>query len=198
MAASTSAPLTDFLARCELYADLDTRLLICCRPSCGFALSTARLQVTSQLREKHSVSKDLRDGLTHHLRHVHPISFVDPAGVSPHPDVSGVHPKLRLYDEYTCRACPYHTINPLIISRYVSKEHRDGSWTSRAELDTFYDDIFLQAWTHRAHGVEQQYWVVRRTAKAKKMKRAGRKTKRGTRMMTVIAEYRKSRRRRRH
>ncbi|KFZ23275.1 hypothetical protein V502_02247 [Pseudogymnoascus sp. VKM F-4520 (FW-2644)] len=74
MAASTSAPPTDFLARCELYADLDTRLLICCRPSCGFALSTARSQVTSHLREKHGVTKDLRDGLTHHLRHVHPIS----------------------------------------------------------------------------------------------------------------------------
>lgn len=32
----------------------------------------------------------------------------------------------------------------------------------RAELNTFYDDVFLQTWTHRAHGVEKQYWVVRR------------------------------------
>ncbi|OBT60213.1 hypothetical protein VE03_10257 [Pseudogymnoascus sp. 23342-1-I1] len=56
MAASTSPPPTNFLARCELYADLDTRLLICCRPSYGFALSTARSQVTSHLREKHSVA----------------------------------------------------------------------------------------------------------------------------------------------
>jgi hypothetical protein len=34
--------------------------------------------------------------------------------------------------------------------------------SSRAELNTLYDDVFLQTWTHRAHGVEQQYWVVRR------------------------------------
>ncbi|KFY01547.1 hypothetical protein O988_02688 [Pseudogymnoascus sp. VKM F-3808] len=94
--------------------------------------------------------------------HVHPFKFVDPASVPPRPDGSDVHPKLRLHEGYACRACIYRTINPLIIKRHISKEHRDGSRTSRAELNTLYDDVFLQTWTHRAHGVEQQYWVVRR------------------------------------
>lgn len=33
---------------------------------------------------------------------------------------------------------------------------------SKAELNELYDDVFLQAWTRHAHGVEQQYWVVRK------------------------------------
>jgi hypothetical protein len=49
-----------------------------------------------------------------------------------------------------------------VVPQGHTKEHRDGSRTSRAELKTLYDDVFLQAWTHRAHGVEQQYWIVRR------------------------------------
>jgi hypothetical protein len=93
---STSPTTTNSLARCELYADLDTRLLICCQPSCGFAHSTVRSQVNSHLRDKHSVSRGLtlRDGLTHRFRHVHPFVFVGPA--PPRPDGLHVHLKLRL------------------------------------------------------------------------------------------------------
>ncbi|KAH9205597.1 hypothetical protein DL95DRAFT_237576, partial [Leptodontidium sp. 2 PMI_412] len=52
-----------FLARYELYVDPDVHLLICCRPECGFALFTTRSQVTSHLRDKHRVPKNLRKGL---------------------------------------------------------------------------------------------------------------------------------------
>lgn len=158
----STASTTDFLSRYQLYADPDARLLICCRPECSFALSTARSQVTSHLREKHGVPDDLRKGLTHYLKHDHPYKFADPASVSPRPDGSAIHPKLQAHDGYACRKCPYRTINPLIMGRHISTTHRNGSRTSRAELNELYDDVFLQTWTHRAHGVEQQYWVVRK------------------------------------
>jgi hypothetical protein len=61
-------PPADFLAAYQLYADPDAQLLICCRPECGFALSVARSQVTTHLREKHGVSEALRKQLIHYVR----------------------------------------------------------------------------------------------------------------------------------
>lgn len=153
---------TGFLDGYQLYADPDVRLLICYRPECGFALSTARSQVTSHLREKHHVPEDLRKGLTHYLKHDHPYEFADPASVPPRPNGLDIHLKLQVYDGYACRECPYRTINPLIISRHISSQHRNNGGMSRAELNELYDDVFLQAWTRHAHGVEQKYWVVRK------------------------------------
>jgi hypothetical protein len=90
-----------------------------------------------------------------------PYEFRDPASVQARPDGSLMHPKLQLHDGYTCRLCRYRTINPFIVSRHLSKEHPNGSrQSSRSEIDDLYDDVYLQTWTHYAHGAEQQYWVV--------------------------------------
>lgn len=53
-------PTTDpFLARLQLYIDLEGRLLICGRSECGYALAVERSQVTSHLRDKHHVVLDM-------------------------------------------------------------------------------------------------------------------------------------------
>jgi hypothetical protein len=54
------------LARCNLYVDRESRTLIF--RQCKFALATANSQVTIHLDRKHGVSKELRKGLTQHLR----------------------------------------------------------------------------------------------------------------------------------
>jgi hypothetical protein len=96
-AAATAASSHNYLAHCQLYVDPDTRLLICCRPERGFALSTARSQVTTHLQEKYRTAEDLRKGLTHYLKHDRPYKFVDPAGVPPRLDGSDtdvIHPEI--------------------------------------------------------------------------------------------------------
>jgi hypothetical protein len=107
---------TDYLAKNQLYADPNERLLICCQLQCGYALSIAGSQVTSHLREKHGISKDLRKGLTQYLQQVLPYEFRDPTSVPARPDGSPTHPKLQLHDGYACRLCRYWTINPFIMS----------------------------------------------------------------------------------
>ena len=107
MALTSTAPLTNFLACYQLYADLDVRLLICCWPKCGFALFTARLQVTSYLWDKHRVSEDLRKGLTYYLKHGHPYKFADLINVRPRSNSLAIHLKLQVYDRYACRDCLY-------------------------------------------------------------------------------------------
>ena len=152
---------TNYLAQFQLYANPNERLLICCHRECGFALSVARSQVTSHLREKHSVPEELRKGLTQYLNKEHPHDFRDPATLPTRSDGSPPHPKLQLHEGYACRLCHYRTTNPFKIAQHLSKEHRNGQRTSRSELDNSYDDVYLQTWTHLAHGVEQQYWVVK-------------------------------------
>ncbi|PVH70107.1 hypothetical protein DL98DRAFT_389770, partial [Cadophora sp. DSE1049] len=110
------------LSTLQLYADDTERLLICCHSECGFALSVARSQATSHLRDKHHIPKELRDGLTHYLRHGHPCSFRNPTEVAPRDDGSPVHRMLRIYDGFACRECPYRTINYAEYSRHASKE----------------------------------------------------------------------------
>lgn len=148
----TSLPSTEFLAQYQLYADPDERLLICCRPECGFALSTARSQLTTHLRDKHGVSDALRQRLTHYLKHVHPYPFRDPAAVPGRPDGSPVHPKLQEYPGYSCRRCGRRTTNRLLMTRHISKEHVQRGRGSREEIGALYNDVFLQTWTYRAHG----------------------------------------------
>ncbi|OBT40548.1 hypothetical protein VE00_08993 [Pseudogymnoascus sp. WSF 3629] len=133
---------TNFLARYQLYADSHVRLLICYWPECGFALSTARSQVTSNLRDKHRVPEDLWKGPTHYFKYGHLYKFADPASVPPRPNGSAIHPKLQLHDGYACRECPYRTVNPFIIGRHISSQHRNGGGMSRAEVNELYDDVF--------------------------------------------------------
>ena len=114
------------LSALQLYADDTECLLICCHTDCGFALSVSRSQATSHLRDKHNISKKLRDGLTRYLKHGHPYPFRNPADVAPRDDGSQVHRMLRIHDGFACRACPYRTINYAEYSRHASKEHLNG------------------------------------------------------------------------
>src|SRR6187402_299577 len=149
----------DKLSQFQLYADLKEQLLICCHSECGFALSVARSQVTSHLRDKHSVPADLRAGLTHLLKREHPDFFRNPADVARRGDGALIHPKLRVYDGFACRKCQYRTINHGELSRHVSKEHLNGRQTSRSRIDDLYDDVYLQTWTH---GASRKYWIVQK------------------------------------
>jgi len=116
---------SDFdLSTLQLYANDVERLLICYYCKCGFALSVTGSQVTSHLRDKHNVSKELRDGLTRYLKYGHPYSFRNPAEAAPRDDSSQIHHNLRIYDGFACRECPYRTINYAEYSRHASKEHR--------------------------------------------------------------------------
>jgi hypothetical protein len=128
---------------------------------CGCALSVAGSQVTSHLREKHSAPEGLRKGLTQYLTRVYNNAFCDPASVPPWPNGSPVHPKLKEHNGFTCHECSYRTINHSEMSRHISKEHLNGWRASRSRIDDHYNDVFLQTWTHRADGVNRQYWVVK-------------------------------------
>jgi hypothetical protein len=140
----------DKLSRFQLYADLEEQLLICSRRECGYALSVARSQATSHLRDKHNVPAELRAGLTHLLKHEYPDFFRNPAEVALRDDGALIHPKLHLYDGFACRKCRYRTINYSELSRHISKEHLNGLQGSRLRIDDFYDDAYLQTWTHGA------------------------------------------------
>lgn len=126
----------------QLYADNTERLLICCHSECGFALSTARSQATSHLRDKHNIPRDIRDGLTRYLKHKHPYSFRNPADVDPREDGSQVHRMLRISEGFACRECSYRTINYAEYSRHASKEHLSGGHASRQRVDPYYDDVY--------------------------------------------------------
>jgi hypothetical protein len=147
----------DFLADLQLYADDVHRVLICCR--CGYALSVTGSQATSHLRDKHHVQRELRDGLTRYLKHVHPYSFKNPADLPARADGSFVHPQLRVHDGFACRECEYRTINHNELSRHISKEHLNGRQASRPRLDPYYDDVYLQTWVQ---GTFRQYWIVQK------------------------------------
>ncbi|OBT78668.1 hypothetical protein VF21_02253 [Pseudogymnoascus sp. 05NY08] len=147
------------LSALQLYADDTERLLICCHSECGFALSVSRSQATSHLRDKHNISKELRDGLTRYLKHGHPYPFRNPADVAPRDDGSQVHRMLRIHDGFACRACPYRTINYAEYSRHASKEHLNGRNASRKRVGPYYDEVYLQTWTH---GSSRKYCTVKK------------------------------------
>ena len=75
-----SPTLKDFLAQYELYADLDARVLICCR--CQYALTLTNSQVSIHLQDKHNVASNLQQGLMQYLKGEHPSSFDNPANVA--------------------------------------------------------------------------------------------------------------------
>jgi hypothetical protein len=49
-----------------------------------------------------------------------------------------------------------------MLSRHLSEEHHDSRQALQSEIDELFDDVYLQTWTHCAHGAEQQYWVVKK------------------------------------
>jgi hypothetical protein len=154
------AYLADFdLAQLQLYADNQERVLICCHSECGYALSVAASQATSHLRDKHDTPKALRDGLTRYLKHQHAYSFRNPTDIAPRRNGSQVHRMLRLHNGFAYRECPYRTINHNEMSRHISKEHLSGGQAFRQRIDPYYDDVYLQTWTH---GATRRYWTVER------------------------------------
>lgn len=141
--------------QCQLYADLDQRVLICRR--CKYALSTTNSQVTSHLRDKHGVAEGLRKGLTHYLRDVHPYEFRNPAKIPVREDGCFIHPELQIHQGFACRECLYRTINYLLLTRHVSKVHLGGQETQRRGLRNLYDEVNLQTWSRNA---SCGYWIV--------------------------------------
>src|SRR5436190_18033768 len=134
---------------CQLYADPDTRALICRRATCQYALAVTGSQVTSHLRDKHQVSKEYRQGLTAHIRH-HPIGLRDPADIPSRPDGSEAHPELRVYDGFACRRCRFLTASYDTLTRHLSRTHLNSWQVSKPRIDDLYDDVFLQSWTYGA------------------------------------------------
>jgi len=130
-----------------------------CRSECEYALCVTGSQVTSHLRDKHNVRRDLRDGLTRYLRQGHLYSFRNPADVPLGRDGSLIHPKLQVDDGFACRECRYLTINHGELSRHISKKHLNGERPSRSRIDELYDDVFLQTWTN---GPSREYWMVKK------------------------------------
>ncbi|KAL5434706.1 hypothetical protein PMIN06_011321 [Paraphaeosphaeria minitans] len=141
------------LARCDLYADVENRALICRK--CKYALATSGSQVTTHLDKKHYVSKELRKGLTRYLRQ-HPCGFKDPNAIPIRPNGSPPHPELRVHEGFACRECDFYTTSSKLLTGHLSTLHlRERA--SRQRTDPLYDDVFLQTWSD---GPTRKYWTV--------------------------------------
>jgi hypothetical protein len=141
------------LARCNLYVDRENQALIC--RLCKSALATASSQVTTHLDKKHGVPKELRKGLTQHLRR-HPGAFKDPSSIPPRTRGSTAHPELQVHEGFACRECDFCTISIKHMTSHLRQLHlRDR--TSKLRADDLYDDVFLQTW---GDGPTRKYWTV--------------------------------------
>ena len=110
-------PVSDlFLARLNLYVDVEEQLLIC--GPCGYALAVDRSQVTSHLRDKHRTDQRDRSGLTKHLNTQYPHGFRNPAEVLLRTDGSDIHPRLTVYEGFSCYS--FRTINYHELTRHIS------------------------------------------------------------------------------
>jgi Orsellinic acid/F9775 biosynthesis cluster protein D len=92
----------DLLKKLQLFVDDKEQLLICCWSECGYALAVKHSQVTSHLRDKHQVTESNRRGLTRQLTVAYPKGFRNPAGLPPRDDGPDAHPRLRVYDGFSC------------------------------------------------------------------------------------------------
>jgi len=153
------------LAQFQLYVENKAQLLICTSPDCGYALSVARSQLTSHLREKHQIPETNRRLITRHLTQHYPEGFRDPAEATPLEDGLPACPVLRILKGYSCCACPYRTVNWQCLTRHVSHVHLDGQSTTQGRLESRFHRVYLQSWTYKARGSEQQYWIVRLNGK---------------------------------
>jgi hypothetical protein len=157
--ATTRSPFTGhdatpaLLARCHLYVDRESRALIC--RQCKFALATANSQVTTHLDRKHGVSKELRKGLTKHLRQ-HPGAFRDLSSIPLRPQGSTAHPELQVHEGFACRRCEFYTISIKQMTSHLCKLHlRERPSKSRTyDLCNY---VFLQTW---GDGPTRRYWTV--------------------------------------
>lgn len=88
---------------------------------------------------------------------MHPYDFCNPADVPIRQDCSPLHPELHLYDGFACSECTYRTVNNAELRRHISKEHLRGRQASGKRIKNFYDEVYLQTWTH---GASRRYWIV--------------------------------------
>lgn len=150
-----------YLALFQFHVDAESRLLICYRTQCKYALSCNKSQPTSHLRDNHGVGEDARQGLTRYLNSLFPDGFQNPATAPSRQDGSPEDPKLQFHEGFACRQCPYRTIYADSRSRHLSQEHGDGRQISRRKIDCFFDRVFLQSWTRQAKGGgKNPYWKV--------------------------------------
>ncbi|RKK89813.1 hypothetical protein BFJ68_g16625 [Fusarium oxysporum] len=124
----------DVLNRLALRIDPDAKVLICCQSTCRYALSVKGSAVTTHLRVKHQVEHDERKGLTKFLKGLGQSYLGDP--------VLRRSPKTAARNILTCAS-----------TRGKSPEKR--------ELDEFYDEVWLQAWTAGSNQ-SRRYWIVSR------------------------------------
>ena len=147
------------LSTLHFYTDDTEQLLICCHSKYRFAFFIIRSQATSYLRDKYNTPKKLRDSLTRYLKNRYPYSFRNPVAVAPRDNGSQAHPILQVYNGFACRKCPYRTINYAEYSRHALKEHLSGMPASRQRVDPYYNNVYLQTWTH---GSSRRYWTVKK------------------------------------
>ncbi len=159
------------LANLDLYHDENAHLLICVRDGCKFALSAEGSRVTTHLRDKHNVSSEARKGLSRLLKSFAPQGILNPEKAEPRPDGSPEHDKLRVYDGFLCRYCPFRTISPQLIRRHLAISTFGGSDTYTCpnisevcsfrgrDIDKNMEYVFLQSWTV---GSNRKYWVIER------------------------------------
>ncbi|KAH7204925.1 hypothetical protein BKA60DRAFT_655910 [Fusarium oxysporum] len=137
----------DVLNRLALRINPDAKVLICCRSTCRYALSVKGSAVTTHLRVKHQVEHGERKGLTKSLKSLGQSYLGDPSAAPLSKGGCSEHPDLRIYEGYACRKCPLRTTNFSSLTRHISTQYFQGQPPGKRELDEFYDEVWLQAWT---------------------------------------------------
>ncbi|KAK2684635.1 hypothetical protein QWA68_016794 [Fusarium oxysporum] len=158
---SFATPGFDVLNRLALRIDPDAKVLICCRSTCRYALSVKGSAVTTHLRVKHQVEHGERKGLTEFLKGLGQSYLGDPSAAPLPKDGCSEHPDLRVYEGYACRKCPLRTTNFSSLTRHISTQYFQGQPPGKRELDEFYDEVWLQAWTAGSNQ-SRRYWIVSR------------------------------------
>ncbi|EWZ28911.1 hypothetical protein FOZG_17466 [Fusarium oxysporum Fo47] len=85
----------------------------------------------------------------------------DPSAAPLPKDGCSEHPDLRVYEGYACRKCPLRTTNFSSLTRHISTQYFQGQPPGKRELDEFYDEVWLQAWTAGSNQ-SRRYWIVSR------------------------------------
>ncbi|KAG7000300.1 hypothetical protein FOFC_03380 [Fusarium oxysporum] len=158
---SFATPGFDVLNRLALRIDPDAKMLICCRSTCRYTLSVKGSAVTTHLRVKHQVEHGERKGLTEFLKGLGQSYLGDPSAAPLPKDGCSEHPDLRVYEGYACRKCPLRTTNFSSLTRHISTQYFQGQPPGKRELDEFYDEVWLQAWTAGSNQ-SRRYWIVSR------------------------------------
>jgi hypothetical protein len=145
--------MSTLLERCSLFADVESRALICRKCKC--AIATTRSQATTHLDKKHNVPKEIRKGLTQYISK-HACRFRDPSSLPARSERSIPHPELDIHKGYACRECKFYTTSFKWLTDHIGKAHIQKR-ASKSRADDLYDDVFLQTW---GDGSTRKYWTV--------------------------------------